>query len=88
VLFEQLAEARAARCSIVTLSGAPGVGKSRLLDEFPPDALDVLRAQVGPECEEPRSSASERTGARGAQCEVVPMLVRWSSIVSWMRRGT
>ena len=39
ILSEQLAEARAGHCSIVLLSGPPGVGKSRLLEEFPPEQL-------------------------------------------------
>jgi predicted ATPase len=39
ILSEQLAEAHAGHCSIVLLSGPPGVGKSRLLEEFPPEQL-------------------------------------------------
>jgi DNA-binding CsgD family transcriptional regulator len=38
-LAEHLAEARAGRGAAVLLTGAPGIGKSRLLEEFPPPAL-------------------------------------------------
>jgi predicted ATPase len=39
ILSEQLAEARAGHCSVVLLSGPSGVGKSRLLEEFPHEQL-------------------------------------------------
>ncbi|MDT5045379.1 MAG: hypothetical protein QOG75_1232, partial [Mycobacterium sp.] len=39
ILSQQFAEARAGHCSVVLLSGPPGVGKSRLLEEFPPAQL-------------------------------------------------
>ncbi|MBC8077001.1 MAG: AAA family ATPase, partial [Chloroflexales bacterium] len=48
LLTEHLAEARAGRMAVVLLAGAPGIGKTRLLDEFPPPELatgvTVLRA--------------------------------------------
>src|SRR5262245_25404654 len=39
VLNEALAEARTGRPAVVLLAGAPGIGKTRLLEEFPPPAL-------------------------------------------------
>jgi predicted ATPase/DNA-binding CsgD family transcriptional regulator len=39
VLARALAEARAGRAAVVLLAGEPGIGKSRLLDEFPPPSL-------------------------------------------------
>jgi predicted ATPase/DNA-binding CsgD family transcriptional regulator len=43
VLCEYLAEARAGQSSVVLLVGTPGIGKTRLLEEFPPaeQAADV-----------------------------------------------
>jgi predicted ATPase/DNA-binding CsgD family transcriptional regulator len=38
-LAEQLAEARAGRPVVVLLAGPPGIGKTRLLSEFPPPEL-------------------------------------------------
>jgi predicted ATPase/DNA-binding CsgD family transcriptional regulator len=47
LLAEHLAEARAGRLIVVLLAGAPGIGKTRLLDEFPPPeqatGITVLR---------------------------------------------
>jgi DNA-binding CsgD family transcriptional regulator/tetratricopeptide (TPR) repeat protein len=47
VLAEYLAEVRAGRAAVVLLAGAPGIGKTRLLEEFPPpdlaDGVTVLR---------------------------------------------
>jgi predicted ATPase len=46
-LAEHLAEARAGHPAVVMLTGAPGIGKTRLLEEFPPpelaDGVTVLR---------------------------------------------
>ena len=39
MLAEQLAEARAGRPAVVLLGGDPGIGKTRLLEEFPPAEL-------------------------------------------------
>jgi predicted ATPase len=39
VLAEHLAEARAGRPAVVLLAGPPGIGKTRLLEEFPPADL-------------------------------------------------
>jgi hypothetical protein len=39
LLAEHLAEARADQPIVVLLAGAPGIGKTRLLEEFPPHAL-------------------------------------------------
>jgi hypothetical protein len=39
VLASCLQEARAGRAGVVLLAGEPGIGKTRLLEEFPPPAL-------------------------------------------------
>jgi predicted ATPase len=39
ILADALAEAAAGRPSVVLLAGEPGIGKTRLLDEFPPPEL-------------------------------------------------
>lgn len=39
ILAEHLVEARGGRAAVVLLAGAPGSGKTRLLEEFPPVAL-------------------------------------------------
>src|SRR5207302_804552 len=41
ILANSLAEARAMRAGVVLLTGEPGIGKTRLLDEFPPPTLAV-----------------------------------------------
>ena len=47
ILAEQVAEARAGRPVVVLLGGEPGIGKTRLLEEFPPaelaEGVTVLR---------------------------------------------
>ena len=51
-LAGQLAEAGAGRGTVVALAGAPGVGKTRLLDAVPPDGaaagVTVLRGGASP----------------------------------------
>jgi DNA-binding CsgD family transcriptional regulator len=47
ILVEHLAETRTGQSTVVLLAGAPGIGKTRLLEEFPPpelaEAVTVLR---------------------------------------------